>query len=165
MEVNPETMSGTVHQRTMVNGDFALPIWGPGHFSLTNASFIPFELCKPLKTRPQGLNTQLLLEQAHIHAGKGEWNDVIDKLTPIPTEPNARLLLTTALQNVNDPSTTITVLWPPATIGEAVVIGDAVLQIQNRDEAKRFLSLTLVNDSTDASIEELKRRINQKLGT
>jgi hypothetical protein len=53
-------------------------------------------------------------------------------------------------------------LWPPLTIPEAVRIGGAILDGGTREEAEAFVRLPLVSSSTDASVQDISRRIQER---
>jgi hypothetical protein len=53
-------------------------------------------------------------------------------------------------------------LWPPLTIPEAVTIGGAILDGGTREEAEAFVRLPLVSSSTDASVQDISRRIQER---
>jgi 3',5'-cyclic AMP phosphodiesterase CpdA len=162
IEVDTEALTGRVHQRQMVNRLYNLPVWGPGHFVNTNQSFCDFELCKPLAVRPNKLDVQLLLEEADRAVGTGRWHDAITLLDKIGDVPLARPLLLRALSELGESRTTVATLWPPRTIGEAVMVGGAILDDGTREEADAFVHLALIVDSRDASVRENSRRITER---
>lgn len=162
VEIDTDAWIGRVHQRQMVNKLFDLPMWGPGHFIGTNESFYDFELCKPILERPSNLDLQLALDKADRLIGARQWREAIDILEEIKGNPFARLLLSKALEELGEPRRTITNLWPPMTNVEAVMVGGAVLEIGTREEAEAFVSIKLVQDSGDASVREIVRRIYER---
>jgi 3',5'-cyclic AMP phosphodiesterase CpdA len=162
VEVSTDDWTGRVHQRQMVNKLFNLPVWGPGRFISTGSSFCDFGLCKPLMARPPALDLQLLLEQVDMALGSGRWSDALDTLAKVRSEPLARPFLLRAVTELGDPKRTITELWPPATIAEAVTIGGAILAGGTRDDAVAFVRLGLVTDTTDASVRDIARRISER---
>ncbi len=162
VELDTDTWIGRVHQRQMVNRLFNLPVWGPGHFNSTNSSSVDFDLCKPLMTRPPHLDVELALDRVDKLIGSGQWRDALDVLDKAKDLSGARPLLLRALTELSDPRRTITMLWPPLTIAEAVTVGGAILESGTSAEAKAFIELALVSGSTDASIGDISRRIRQR---
>jgi hypothetical protein len=123
VELDTAAWTGRVHQRQMVNMLFSLPVWGPGHFNVSNTSYLNFELCKPLSDRPPRLDIELLLDRADRCMGARLWSDAIDLLEKAREHPLSRPLLLRALTELEHPRKIIDLLWPPLTIAEAVIIG------------------------------------------
>jgi hypothetical protein len=146
----------------MVNRLYNLPVWGPGHFNATNASYIDFELCRPLSHRPVHLELDLALERADRLLGLGQWVEAADALEPLRDHSLARPLLVRALAELREARRTIEVLWPPLTPAETVTVGGAILDDGSREVAEAFLRLDVVARSTDASVREIERRLRQR---
>jgi len=162
VELDTDAWTGRVHQRRMVNQLQSLPVWGPGHFIINNLSYIDFELCKPLVTRPGHLDMQLVLERAERLIGSHQWQEAVDVLGEAKDEPLARPLLVKAAGELGEPRRTIDLLWPPLTSMEIVMVGGAILDSGTPDEEEAFLRLDLVSDTTDASVYDISRRIRQR---
>lgn len=162
MELNTDDWRGRVHQRKMVNRQYEIPIWGPGHFNITNSSYIDFELCKPLATRPNQLDAHLVLERADKLLGHHQWGKAVDLLYNLKDIPLARPSLVKALSELGDPYRTIAILWPPLSIAETVVVGGAILDRGTREEAEAFNQLEIVSGNNDASIRDISRRIRER---
>jgi len=162
IELDTDRWAGRVHQRQMVNVLFNLPVWGPGHFNLTNSSFVDFTLSKPLLPRPAHLDLQLVLEQADKLLGSGQWGEAIDQLEPIKDNPLSRPLLIRALGELGDARRTIAMLFPPQSVVEAVTIGGAILDGGNREDAETFTNWAAVAESDDPSVQEISRRIRER---
>ena len=162
VELDTGTWKGRVHQRHMVNVSFNLPVWGPGHFNVTNTSFVDFDLCKPLAIRPAHLDTQLALDRANKLLGARHWREAVDVLCKMKDVPLARPLLMRALGELDDARCTIEMLWPPLTNAEAVTVGGAILDAGRPEEAEAFARLDLVSGSVDASVCEILYRICER---
>ena len=162
VEIDTDACIGRLHQRQMVNVQFSLPIWGPGHFINTNRSYFDFDLCKPLLTRPAQLDVQRTLDQADKLLGSHQWLEAINVLDDIKDTPLARPLLVKALDELGDARRTIAILWPPLSNVEAVTLGGAVLDSGTPEEAEAFVRLGLVAESEDASVREIFRRVNER---
>jgi hypothetical protein len=159
VELDPTALTGRVHQRQMVNRLYNLPVWGPGHFNITNAPHLDFSISKPLGSRPRGLDAQLALDEADKLVGAGRWADAIDLLAPLRDDPSGRPFLLRALTELADSSKILQMLSPPRTSAEAVVVGAAVLESGTREDADLFLRSPIVEGGQDASVNEITRRI------
>jgi hypothetical protein len=83
-------------------------------------------------------------------------------LESIADHPLARPFLVRALNDLGDPRTTISKLWPPQTVPEAVTIGGAILEVGSKDEALAFRQLSIVLTTTDASLLDISNRIFER---
>ncbi len=162
IEIDTNRWAGRVHQRQMVNSDFTLPIWGPGHFNETNSSYMDFEICPPTATRQQSLDSFLSLEQAEKYLGSRQWVRALDVLKPVSVMPLARPFIVRALGGLGDSHKTIDLLWPPTTPAEAVMVGGAIIDVGPRQQARAFVELDFVKSSTDASIGDVVRRLAER---
>lgn len=163
VELDTESWNGRVHQRQMVNGQFAMPVWGPGHFVATSRSFVGFDLAKPLQHRPRALDSRLKVEEADRLIGSGDFERAIEVLAVVRDDPVARPLLVRALSARGTPSQSLEMLWPPTTAAEAVVIGGALLEGGTAEKAREFLALDVTAKGTDPSVREIVQRVKQGL--
>lgn|GEM_PF-1557395 len=162
IEIDTESWEGRVHQRKMVNNDFDLPIWGPGQFNETNMSYMDFKICPPNTTRSQALDISLALEQAEKHIGLHQWDMALHILQTIAYVPLARPMITKALFELGDYNETIDMLWPPTTPAEAVMIGGAMIEVGTPEQVSSFMSLDFIKSSSDASIRDIVRRMQER---
>jgi hypothetical protein len=162
VELDTDAWKGRVHQRKMVNRLLGLPIWGPGHFNITNSSYIDFEISTPLIPRPANLDLQLELDRADELIGSHQWREAVEVLEKMKDAPLARPLLVKALSELDDAQRMISALWPPATNAEGVLIGGAILDIGPREQAEAFLQLEFVSSSDDASVRDISNRIRER---
>lgn len=162
VELDTGEWKGRVHQRQMVNLLMPLPVWGPGHFINSNNSFIDFDLCKPVLTRPKHLDIQLELERAEKLIGAHLWREAIETLNEIKDADLARPLLVKALEEQGDDRLTIITIWPPMSHVEAVILGLAVLNGGTREEAEAYIQLGLVADAKDSSVHDIAHRIIER---
>jgi hypothetical protein len=165
VEILSDRSIGRVHQRRMVNMIFNLPVWGPGYFINTNSSFFEFDICEPLMVRPSGLDTDLIIARAENFIGLRQWREAVDIMTGLRGTPIARPLIAKALSEIDEPSLTIATLWPPLTVGEAVMIAGALLDVGDLQKMAIFMELDLISTSTDSSILNVLQRIRQRLRT
>lgn len=162
IEVDPDGLSGRVHSRHMVNQLQNLPVWGPGLFVDTNRSFMDFELSPPIRKRPASLDLQLTLELASELFGQKKWKDVIDLLQDVVDDAMSRRYFTQALAEWGDNVLTIQCLRNPQTFAEATVLGAAILEDGDQQDAMRFVSLEIVANQTDASLDMINTRMKRK---
>jgi len=54
-------------------------------------------------------------------------------------------------------------LWPPMTNEEIVLVGAAILALQDRRRASAFLLLSQVSKNADASVMDIRRRVSMRL--
>jgi len=126
LEIDNESWTARLHQRQMVNLQFDMPMWGPGHFIDTHLSYVDFDLSPPMLARPAGLDLKMALESADVHLGKGEWTRVLEALAGHMEDALARKMCAKALGELDDADTTIRVFANPQTAEEAVLLGDAI---------------------------------------
>lgn len=159
VEINSEKMTGRVHQRQMVNDQFQMPVWGPGHFISSNSSFFDFELSRPLMKRSLILDSQLSLEHVDRYIGSHQWKEALEILEPIKNNPLARPFLVQALEELGDDRRTIATLWPPQTNRETITLGGAIIDCGTKEEAEEYLKLIIISGSPDASVREIRQKI------
>jgi len=162
IEVDTDEWTGRLHQRQMVNFQFNMPVWGPGHFITTNNSYIDFTLCPPLLGRSAELDLQLTLEQADRLIGFHKYNEALDVLEPVKNNSRVRPFLVRALEECGDPRRIIVTLWPPQNEKEVVTLGGALLESGSQKEIKDFIQLNIVSDNNDGSIREILQRVSER---
>lgn len=159
LEIDNERWKARLHQRQMVNLQFDMPMWGPGHLVDSHLSYVDFHLSPPLLTRPAGLDLQMALESADVHLGNGEWERVLETLAGHMESALARKMCAKALEELNDPAFTIRVFTNPQTAEEAVLLGDAILQHGSAQDFVRYLADPFIVASIDASVTAIATRI------
>ena len=162
VEIDTDDWSGKIHQRQMVNKQFNMPIWGPGHFTQTSKSYFDIEFCPPLRMRPAQLDLQLTLERVDNLTRSNKLSEALEILETIKEDSLARVLLVGVLEELGDNRHTINTLWPPLTNREVVTLGGAVLECGTQKEAEDFIRLDIVSTNTDASVGEIRRRMKER---
>jgi hypothetical protein len=162
LEVDSDRLVGRLHQRLMSNLDFAQPIWTPGHFAVSQRSFIEFAIAAPLAQRPANLDPSLVLERAEERLRAGALGEAITLLQSLGNEPLARPLLVEALDRLGDDRRTIELLGQPATPAEAVLIGAALNRAGTREQITLFIGCEFVRSTADASVREVVDRLRRK---
>jgi len=163
VEIDTDKPAVRVHSRRMVNSDFNLPVWGPGQFNSTGKSYVDSTISLPLISRPKTLDRTLLLEKADTLLGEKRWKEALALLREIKDEGLAKPLILKALTEISDDSETISVLWPPMTNEEIVLVGASIMALQDRGRATTFLSLDQVSKNADASVVDMRRRVSMRL--
>jgi Calcineurin-like phosphoesterase len=159
VEIDTDIWSGRAHSRHMVNSSFNLPVWGPGLFNATGKSYMDFEINRPLLRRPPQLDKTLLLERADELLGKRSLKEALDILEQVRDDPFAKPLVIDALTQLGDDERTLNILWPPSGSAEIILVGAAILNLQERERAEAFLRLDAVSNNSDSSVADIKRRI------
>ncbi|MBX5192782.1 hypothetical protein HJB86_28515 [Rhizobium sp. NZLR3b] len=162
IEIDNEAWTARLHQRQMVNLQFNMPAWGPGHFVDTNASFVEFELSPPAESRPAGLDRDYALESASAHLGSGEWEKVLEILADLQADSMARRMRLKALEELDSPPRTIAIIKEPTDIAEAVILGHALLSEGDSQARRRFLEHPFVANNMDASVKEVVSKLNAR---
>jgi hypothetical protein len=160
-EFNRDNKTSRLHQREMVNRDFGLPIWGPGYFLSSGAPYIDISL-EPLSIRAPGIDAQLGLARADQLIGVGRWEEAIRLLVTLKGDGLARRLLSHALSESGDNRRIIELLSPPESAAEAVLLGGAVYDEGTAAEKAAFLTDQSVTAVADASVTEIRRRIEER---
>jgi len=158
IEIDTDIWNGRVHSRNMINDSFTLPLWGPGHFYATGKSFVDFEICKPLSKRPAKLDIRLAMDRADQCLGSSQWAEALQILQGID-DPLARPLVVKALTELGDDQKTITTIRQPVNAPEIVLVGAALLNSGQKQDVQKFLELTVVSESADASVREVVRKL------
>ncbi len=163
LEIDTDNGTGSLHKRQMVNHEFALPLWGAGHFVSSGTSHVEFQLQAPDQRRPAALDHRLALERADGMIGNGQWREAVQLLGELQNDPHGRRLLAKALVELEDPQAIIAFLNPPQSTAEAVIVGDSLLEAGERAEIQAFLRLPQVVDLKDASVVDVCRRLEARL--
>ncbi len=163
IEIDNDTWRARLHQRQMVNMQFNMPAWGPGHFVDTNTSFVEFDLAPPMEARPVGMDRNYALETASMHLGKGEWEQAIEALAGLPADTMARRMRLKAIEELDSPALTIALINEPTDVAEAVVLGHALLIEGDPKACKHFLEHPFVAICADASVQEIVSKLNARI--
>lgn len=162
VEIDTEIWSGRLFRRNMLNQGFEQPIWGAGLFPDGRAA-IDFPISEPKNVRPGNLDEHLRLEEASRLLAERNWQKLLELMQSLSAFPNARPFLRRALSELADYRQIIELLWPPQTLEEMVMLGGAILNAWNPALGSAFLELEAVRNSDDASVRDVKQRIENKL--
>jgi len=162
IEIDLKSLDGKLHQRRMLNQQFELPVWGPGSFVESGASFIDFRVEPPrgIQIRNRLLNTDL--QAAERLVGDGSWAEAIAILEDDAENALARSLLLKAVTSSEDFPKMQALFIPPRTVQEAIAAGGALVEHFNSDGAALFLASELVRTSTDPNVGEITTRVKRR---
>jgi hypothetical protein len=163
IEIDTDSWQGTLHQRRMINHQFDLPLWGPGHFVESNASYLPFSLSPPLGPYNGTQTTQANIELAEDLIRQRKWQEAKAILVQQDDDLMSRRLLSEVVENTNDVQLAIAKLFPPTSLREAIIVGGAILETGDRELALAFCNDKFVRNSKDPSINEVVTRVQRKL--
>lgn len=163
IEIDIDQGEGCLHQRGMVNAELTKPMWGPGHIISTNTSSQTFAFTKPTESRIVRVQDfRQEIEKAETLIGHRKWAEAIQTLEVAKDFPLARIFLMEALVEQNIPAQTISLLWPPRTPGEAVVVGFAIYESGNSTQADAFMRLEFIRTTQDASVKDVIQRLLER---
>lgn len=162
VELDIALWKGRVHQRQMGNFQYNMPVWGPGHFVDSNASYLDFKLCKPVLERPEGLDDHLAFERASEHIGQARWKKALDELITLKSDHLVRRMTVSALLKLGDNQRTIQTILDPKSNEEAVLLGGAILEAGTVSDFVRFIALPFTLQNTDASVLDIVSRLRRK---
>lgn len=160
LQVNTETNTATLHQRSMLNDDFSLPVWGPGTFPMTGSSVIQFNV-QPPTSRPPSMNSTIVAAEQDIRAKK--FNEARTRLLPLKDIPIVRPLLLETLSELRDHAAIIEHFVPPTNTTEAFHAMNAAWELADRQTLHRVLELPIVTNTTDPGLCDLRKKLGRRL--
>jgi hypothetical protein len=161
IEIDTAAFSATVHQRQMVNETLSAPIWSAGWYAESNTNMITFQVQKPL-VPIRSLNAGLAHAESLI--AKADYYGARDMLLALaPVDGIARRLLAECYDFVPYDTNMVSYLFPPQSIGEALLLADALWEMGDRDRLGTLLSLSVVADSNDPAATELLHKYQARV--
>ena len=159
--IDPADYSATVYQRRMVNDTFASPVWSAGWFAESNASEITFDIQRPLVPQ-QSVTSRLSEAEALIaHGDYSGARDILIRLAP--SDGTARRFLLECYTSLPYDTDFISIMFPPQSLSEAVILADALWEVQDRTRLEELLRLSIVADSTDPVASEIRQKYKARL--
>jgi hypothetical protein len=104
----------------------------------------------------------LAISSAEQAIRSGQPNSAIPHLAPLKDNGTARALLLEALTQIDNAELTIHLIETPKSEFEAVLLGFALAKEGNIDQVDRFLENEFVRSSNDASVREIRKRLQQR---
>lgn len=161
LELDSVEFTATVHQRRMVNETSESPVWSCGWYAESNASRIRFSIQQPLV--PQ-ITPQARLSQAEALLAVSDYEGARDLLRPLAsTNDIARRMLLECYTTLPYDESLISILYPPQSISEALVLADAMWELGDRSRLGAMLCLGIVTDSHDSTILEMRTKYEARL--
>ncbi|MEX1194321.1 MAG: metallophosphoesterase [Dehalococcoidia bacterium] len=161
VEVDTTTFSGTLHLRQMQNTSFNSPIWGPGAFPSTRASFIPFSL-QPQAYSPAENIASVVAEAESLLSG-GDPEKAVELLRPFSDHELARRILLDAFVATNDTKGLIELYYPPTGVAEVVYVANALSEENSLGQLRELLESPFVAESTNPAIVEIRQKYSGRL--
>ncbi len=161
IELNTATFSATVHQRRMSNDSFDIPVWTAGWYPGLNASTIQFDIQKPFVPHP---SENARLSEAESLLVKKEYagaRDILLRL--VSTDGIARRMLAECYTFLPYDDALVTSLFPPKSVGEAVLLADALWELGDKKRIADLLCLSVVADSSDPAAIELRQKYEARV--
>lgn len=163
LELDLATGKATLHQRKMENENFGRPIWGPGHFSSSRQSFVPFDIQAPIGRNHVTEDTKII-GNAETLLRTHKYREAVDLLKPLAAKNGlAKKLLWECYVALGDNKAMIADFYPPQTVAEIVYISDALWDEGDRVRLKQVMELDAVRDSLDPAVVTVREKFNARL--
>lgn len=161
LQINTESLEATVHQRRMVNHDFASPIWMAGWFPEYQRSYVSFSVQPPLNP---GSSIGRLAEAEKLLSAQ-DYKGAKSLLLPLAgADQLARRLLLECYSSIEYDEDFVKTFDPPTSTGEAVPLADALWACGDRARLAALLQTSFVQNSKDPAIVALRIKYEMRLG-
>lgn len=162
LELDPTTLTATLHQRRMQNQTYGNIIWGPGRFSLTNASSVSFTVPSPPARDRVAVDLHALGE-AETLMRKKDIHAAVALLKPMAAvSALARKMLWECYVDLDDVDSILSEFYPPTSASEIVYLAEALWQ-HDRTRLRSLLDLDDVKSSKDRAVVEIRDKYNARL--
>jgi hypothetical protein len=162
LELDPAKLTATLHQRRMQNQTYGNIIWGPGRFSLSNASSVSFKV-QPPPARDNMAVDHHSLGEAEALMRRKEFVAAVALLKPMAaTSALAKKLLWDCYVELDDVRSIIAEFYPPTSSAEIVFMAEALWEY-DRDKLRSLLDLDAVKASTDKALVGVRDKYNARL--
>ena len=164
VELDTEAMSGCLHVREMKNDNLQMPIWGPSSAGPSPEPSLTFHFDSPPQSFVSSNRTSSLLTQAKEHYENSQFGEATALLLPLAgTDQLARRLLLACLTQLGDAAKINSVFDPPTSASEAIALMDALWEEGKRQRLLEVLSSSLVTDSSDGPVVEIRTKYMARL--
>jgi hypothetical protein len=161
LDLDTAAYSATVHQRRMSNDSFDAPVWTAGYYCESNASEIQFDIQKPLVPQP---TQNARLSEAESLLAQNDYASAKSILIRLAkTDGMARRMLAECYTELPYDDDLIASLFPPQSVGEAVLLADALWESRDNKRLGELLRLAVVADSNDPAALELRTKYQARL--
>jgi predicted MPP superfamily phosphohydrolase len=166
VELDTEPRKGYLHVREMQNDNLVLPIWGRRPLPPNIGSCLEFVYdARPEPMVPVDARTSALVEAQKLYE-KGEYRRAAVVLAPAATVDDlARRLLFDSLVQLHDDPAIISNFDPPQSPAEAVHLMDALWAVGSRGRLAQLLEESVVAESSDGSVIEIRNKYAARLKT
>lgn len=162
LELDPEKLTSTLHQRRMQNQSYANIIWGRGHFSHSNSSYVTFQVQPPPERDSKASDSHTLGEADNLIRRK-EFEAAAAILRPMAgRHPLARKLLWECYVELDNVASIIAEFYPPSSPAEIVHMAD-MLWDYDRARLRSLLALDVVQSGVDKTVVEIRNKYNARL--
>ena len=164
VQLDTENRSGKLHVREMQNDNLLMPIWGQ-HSSPANPSgSLDFDFDPPPASQVAYKRDTSLLLQAQSLFEQGELQHASEVLlSVIGQDELARPILLECLIQLGDHERIISVFNPPKGSAEAIAVIDSLWAEGRRDQLVQLLACSVVAESADPSVKEIRAQYVSRL--
>lgn len=164
VELEPEKRTGRLHLREMQNDNLQMPIWGPRSLPPNFTSYFNFDFDPPPEPfiRPN-LSTITLMKAQTLYENN-EYLEAAEVLSPlVESDQLARRLLLDCLSRLDDRPRIIAAFDSPESASEAIALMDALWSEKRRDRLVELLKTAMIEESTDPSVIEIRKKYTARL--
>lgn len=167
LELDTQTLTGTLHLRQMQNDSFVSPVWGPATFPTSLSSFVEFDVQAPPDPVSTEAGSTRLLAEAEAKLRAGNYDEAIGiLLTLVDTNELARRLFLECLGKKDGKESnelTINYFDPPRSTTELLYLIDALWIEQKRERLRELLASAQVAESSDPTTIDVRRKYLARL--
>ena len=165
VELDTETMSGYLHVREMQNDKLQMPIWGQSSVTPSSEGRLSFRFDAPPQPSVRFNHNTGLLQRATEYYDKSQFTDAAELLMPlVPCDDLARPILLDCLLHLDDASNIVSVFDPPKNSAETIALMDALWDEGRQDRLVDILKLTMVTQSSDSAVVDMRTKYQARLG-
>jgi 3',5'-cyclic AMP phosphodiesterase CpdA len=163
LEIDGGAFSGRLHQRRMLNEDFASPVWAPGQFVLSGTSYIDFQIQQPVLLASGAASTAGALSAAEADIRAKRYQEALTGLLTLKSNPLARPLLLECYVQLGDHRSIAHSFWPPVGTAEAIHVAEALWQCKDKPRLQQLFEMPIVKDSADPAIRHIRDKFGPRL--
>src|SRR5438128_221281 len=147
----------------MQNDNLSLPIWGRRPLPPNTTAYYDFQYDPPPEPVIHHTITVALAEAEKLYE-RGEYGDAAALPAPVAAADGlARTFLLDCLVKLKDIQSLLAHFHPPASAAEAIHLMDALWASGKRERLGELLSITLIAESADPSLIEMRNKYAARL--
>ena len=164
VQLDTENRSGKLHVREMQNDNLQMPIWGQ-HSSPSNPTgSLDFDFDPPPASESGNNRETSLLLQAQSLFEQGDFQPASEILLSVLEQDElARPFLLECLLQLKDHERIESVFYPPRGSAEAIAVMDSLWEEGRRDQLAQLLANSVIAESTDPSVSEVRAQYISRL--